>query len=106
MGWISVEDRLPEPEKEVLLLAHGWEGRLHYIGMLKPSPPQAGFFGVSKASNWTIWGWSYFREPKVTHWMPLPEPPENDCPGVCGCTDNPCSECQPGPCEHRRQEVN
>lgn len=56
MGWISVEDRLPEPEKEVLLLAHGWEGRLHYIGMLKPSPPQAGFFGVSKASNWTIWG--------------------------------------------------
>lgn len=76
MDWISVEDRLPEPGKEVLLLAHGWEGRLHYVGMLKPSPPQAGFFGVSKASDWTIWGWSYFREPKVTHWMPLPDPPE------------------------------
>lgn len=49
--WISIEERLPEPGEEVLLLAHGWEGRLHYTG-------------------------------------------------------KPCSECQPGSCEHRRQEVN
>ena len=21
-------------------------------------------------------GWSYLKEPMVTHWMPLPEPPE------------------------------
>ena len=104
--WISVEERLPEQGKEVLLLVHGWEGRLHYVGKLEPSPAQKGFFGTSKASEWTIWGWSYFREPKVTHWMPLPDPPENDHPGVCGCTGKPCSECQPGPCEHRRQEVN
>lgn len=36
----------------------------------------------------------------------LPEPPENDRLGICGCTGKPCSECQPGPCEHRGQEVN
>lgn len=76
--WISVESKLPEPGQEVLLLAHGWEGRLHYIGKLEPSPAQEGFFGKSKASEWTIWGWSYFREPKVTHWMPLPELPSED----------------------------
>lgn len=76
--WISVEECLPEQGKEVLLLAHGWEGRLHYIGKLEPSPVQEGFFGKSKASEWTIWGWSYFREPRVTHWMPLPEPPSED----------------------------
>ena len=104
--WISVEEHLPEPGEEVLLLAHGWVGRLHYIGKLAPSPSQEGFFGKSKASEWTIWGWSYFREPKVTHWMPLPKPPENGCPSVCGCTGKPCSECQPGPCEHRVQEAN
>ncbi len=64
---ISVETRLPEPDKEVLLIAHGWEERLYYIGKLESSPAQEGFFGVSKASDWTIWGWSYFKEPQVTH---------------------------------------
>lgn len=33
----------------------------------------------------------------------LPEPPENDLLGSCGCTGKPCSECQPGPCEHRKE---
>ncbi len=49
--WISVEERLPEPGEEVLLLAHGWEGRLHYIGKLEPSPAQEGFFRKSKAAG-------------------------------------------------------
>ncbi len=73
--WISIETRLPEPGEEVLLLAHGWEGRLYYIGKLEPAPAQEGFVGVSKASDWTIWGWSYFKKPQVTHWMPLPKAP-------------------------------
>lgn len=73
--WISVEERLPEPGEEVLLLVHGWEGRLYYIGKLESSPAQAGFIGTSLASEWSIWGWSYYRKPKVTHWMPLPKLP-------------------------------
>jgi len=49
--WISVETRLPEPDEGVLLIAHGWEDRLYYIGKLQSAPAQEGFFGVSKASE-------------------------------------------------------
>ena len=78
--WIPVTERLPEPNKEVLLIAHGWEGRMYYIGRLKYSAAQKSWLtGItSKASDWTIWGWSYLREPNVTHWMPLPEPPKGE----------------------------
>ena len=56
--------------------AHGWEGRLYYIGKLEPVRAEPTLWGIdTKASEWSIHGWSYFREPKVTHWMPLPEPP-------------------------------
>lgn len=75
--WISVKDRLPEQGVEVLLLAHGWEGQLYYIGKLEPMNAEPTFWGIdTKASEWCIHGWSYFREPNVTHWMSLPEPPK------------------------------
>ena len=76
--WISVRDRLPENEQEVLVISHGWEGRLLYIGTYKRTESQTSWLtGItSKASEWSLWGWSYLREPQVTHWMPLPELPE------------------------------
>lgn len=33
---------------------------------------------TSKESEWCIEGWSYIREPMVTHWMPLPAPPKEE----------------------------
>ena len=33
--WISVKDRLPDDEQEVLVIAHGWDGRLVYVGSHK-----------------------------------------------------------------------
>lgn len=27
VGWISVKDKLPEPEKDVLVIAHGWSDK-------------------------------------------------------------------------------
>ena len=33
--WVSVRDRLPEDEQEVLVIAHGWDGRLVYVGSHK-----------------------------------------------------------------------
>ena len=79
VGWISVKDRLPEPEQEVLVIAHGWSGRLLYIGSYQRMEAQTSWLtGVtSKASDWSLWGWSYLREPEVTHWMPLPDPPKD-----------------------------
>ena len=77
VGWISVKDKLPEPEQDVLVIAHGWSGRLLYIGSYQRMEAETSWLtGVtSKASDWPLWGWSYLREPEVTHWMPLPEPP-------------------------------
>ena len=72
--WIPVTERLPEQDKEVLLIVHGWEDRLYYIGCLHRQEAERSWLtGIeSKASDWKIWGFSYLREPIVTHWMPLP----------------------------------
>ena len=80
--WISVEDRLPSDEQEVLVIAHGWDGRLVYVGSHKRVEAQKSWLtGITnKSSEWSLWGWSYLKEPMVTHWLPLPEPPKE---GIC-----------------------
>ena len=71
---ISVNDRLPDDEQEVLVIAHGWDGRLVYVGSHKRVEAQKSWLtGITnKSSEWSLWGWSYLKEPMVTHWMPLP----------------------------------
>ena len=78
--WISVDDRLPSDEQDVLVIAHGWGGRLVYVGSHKRVEAQKSWLtGItSKSSEWLLWGWSYLKEPMVTHWMPLPEPPKGE----------------------------
>lgn len=60
--WISVEERLPEVNKNVLVFFPGIEGnKPHiYVSFLLPRKE----FVLE-----TVHG-------PVTHWMPLPEPPE------------------------------
>ena len=62
MQWISVEDRLPERNKTVLVHVVGsdWDEPDSYISTDKLLPE----------GLWAIYHLS------VTHWMPLPEPPE------------------------------
>ena len=76
--WISVKERLPEPNTTVLLIAHGWEPQLVYIGKLEKVESEKSWLTglVSKASEWTVYGFSYLKEPIVTHWMSLPSMPE------------------------------
>jgi len=70
MEWISVEDRLPEPEQEVIYyfeltgisIGKFWKNRT----MLAEIEINMNCFGGAK-------GWLC---DDVTHWMPLPEPPE------------------------------
>ena len=78
--WIPVTERLPERDKEVLLIVHGWEDKLYYTGCLHRQEAERSWLtGIeSKASDWKIWGFSYLREPIVTHWMPLPNPPKGE----------------------------
>lgn len=78
MDWISVKDRLPEHGKQVLLIAYGWSDTTIYLGRLEHMSSETSWLTgfTSKESEWCIQGWSYLKEPLVTHWMPLPEPPE------------------------------
>ena len=75
--WIPVTERLPDDEQEVLVIAHGWDGRLVYVGSRKRVEAQKSWLtGITnKSSEWSLWGW-YLKEPMVTHWMPMPEPPK------------------------------
>jgi len=90
--WISVEERLPEFDKKVLAWVENKdpEGKFNgkngiYVAELKdkePNPDPEGkrnFWGIpGYDSVWTVWSWSYFTEPAVRYWRPLPEPPKEE----------------------------
>ena len=63
--WISVTERLPEKGEEVLVFntRENWTG----FAWLRPD------------ETWTALGFDFpFDLGEVTHWMPLPQPPEED----------------------------
>jgi len=79
-GWISVKDRLPELNKEVMVYAvgkiEGFTGRHAYalcdrfVQHVFPSSPGH--------ERWST-PWEYFHtDYEITHWMPLPEPPKEE----------------------------
>lgn len=62
--WISVKDRLPEHGKRYLIYATSEGGKNHRI----TTAAYGGHFALSgRCAYW-----------KVTHWMPLPEPPKEE----------------------------
>ena len=58
--WISVEDELPEEGKGVLV---------HLPNLLHP-------YSLSYLMSTGKWACEYIGRGTVTHWMPLPAPPE------------------------------
>ena len=87
--WIPVSEGLPETDNKneinganVLLWVanktHPEREPQIYLGKLRKVNGDDGsgnFWGIeTKPCDWTIWGWSYFNEPEVIAWMPLPEP--------------------------------
>ena len=87
--WISVKDCLPAFDQRVLAFVTNKDPKSRfnpdgvYVAELKDKIPKHdtegknNFWGIpGYDSEWTVWAWSYFSEPCVTHWMPLPEPPE------------------------------
>ena len=87
-GWISVKDRLPNEEDDVLILVREIEhyGRHHE----KRKVYYWQFVGWHVDEKWATTYCHGFRyiddeneeeprcEHEVTHWMPLPEPPKED----------------------------
>lgn len=58
-GWIKVEDSLPRPKKRVLVACN--HGSKVGIGSYR-----------GDSEGW----WLNIGVGKITHWMPLPEPPK------------------------------
>lgn len=64
--WIPVEERLPEDRSDVLVVAYWHERWGVYMGWCAPERAQ-----------WSVHiGIGDRNDVAVTHWMPLPEPPE------------------------------
>ena len=63
--WISVEDRLPEPWKQVLIYSrYDFCESAFYIGV---------------TGKWRVtWNHEMLDADSVTHWMLLPEPPKGE----------------------------
>ena len=72
--WISVEDRLPEKNQQVLIYEHGRISETFYVRSHAKNPthwetlPFMASHGYPVPSDWQ----------SVTHWQPLPEPPEGE----------------------------
>lgn len=65
MKWISVKDQLPEKEVYVLVIT---KEKAYAIAFLSQ-------FNGKK--EWSIFDTHWIDFEDVTHWMPLPEKPEN-----------------------------
>ena len=69
--WISVEDRMPPIDTEVLVFSHG---NMRVCSLIRPDKETAD----------VVWedAYGYWDDDEgvaaVTHWMPLPEPPKGD----------------------------
>lgn len=69
--WIPVSERLPEPEKMVLLTVSGKFKNIPFVDAY-----ELGEFDTDE--GWILEMWPEWKDPKVTHWMPLPELPEEE----------------------------
>ena len=71
MEWINVKDRLPENNVWVLVA-------IENVGVLT----ELGIYccdcenGTGKLSTGWLTSCSLHKEERITHWMPLPEPPK------------------------------
>lgn len=85
--WIPVSERLPKFDEKVLAFVKNKDpkGRFNengiYVAKLKDKVPEhdpegkKNIWGIpGYDSKWTVWAWSYFTEPDVVAWMPLPKP--------------------------------
>ena len=84
--WISVKERMPQKGEKVLLYIPEREGckqhgmRIGEVGKVEGyTKGEHNFWErIVYGSDWRVSGWSYFEEPIITHWMPLPDAPDQE----------------------------
>ena len=67
--WIPCSERLPGLPIDVLAVVSGTVGNIRLVNSL-----EIGSFHVDE--GWILEMWPEWEDPNVTHWQPLPEPPE------------------------------
>lgn len=72
-GWISVKERLPDDEKDGETVLAVVSGKPHENITLCHTLMTAGYF---PGEGWVVNEYPEWENPTITHWMPLPEPPE------------------------------
>ena len=73
--WISVKERLPDDEKDGETVLAVVFGKPHKNITLHHAIMTAEYF---YQGGWLVDEYPEWENPIVTHWMPLPEPPEED----------------------------
>ena len=81
--WISVKDRLPEPGWYLIATPgpEGEKGFVYKAGFSRDlhTTDHINFYGLHRPGWYVIDGeWGCVECDDVTHWMPLPEPPEEN----------------------------
>ena len=70
--WISVKDRLPDdPHDFVLAAANGAYKNIRLVNAVMMAE-------YSQEEGWILEMYPEYREAEVTHWMPLPQLPEEE----------------------------
>ena len=67
--WISVKDRLPRDGEDVIVVASGKCGNITLVDAIE-------FAEFSMSEGWILEMWPEWENPKITYWMPSPEPPK------------------------------
>ena len=70
-NWISVNDRLPDNEDCMLIVVNGKYGNITFDTALELA-------SYTKDEGWILETYPEWRNPDVTHWQPLPQPPKGD----------------------------
>ena len=74
MEWISVKDRLPEPDENVFIYATKWEAKGYVVGITRR------YRYTDGRDVWVEPFPGFEPDYHITHWMPLPTPPKEAHP--------------------------
>lgn len=67
--WISVKDRLPRDGEYVIVVASGKCENITLVDAIE-------FAEFDMSEGWILEMWPEWENPKITYWMPSPEPPK------------------------------